>query len=292
MNTARIPSSSPVPSNEPTCSISIEVSFVTEEQGNLDNTGYTLMSAEGSDSITYMETLPGDLKNSTTQFDFACVPSGAYIFTVDDDTSKCCGVNKGYYAVKINGEEVVRERSYFISPHAFIIRTDYEPPTDQAKIQWLDKHNDVREQFHTEHGVSYRPMVWSDSLAEAATERADDIAATCEIGSDALDPWGENIGRTNFGVYNEAYVSPDFVFAGWNDFEDHPLTSWQINWRPTRYVGCATNITQMQTDGRYCHVAVCKYTRPHCNVNSTNWLNQTLEDYSMCGPSCPSEGCY
>ena len=157
------------------------------------------------------------------------MPSGIYIFTVYDDTSKCCGDNKGYYAVKINGEEVVRCSSSFTSPNAYIIRADYEPPTAQAEMQWLNKHNDVREQFHTQNGKSFRPLVWSDSLAKAAAERANDIATTCGSGSVTMDPWGENIGHTNFGVYNEAFVNPDYVFGGWNNFEDHSLTYWQIN---------------------------------------------------------------
>ena len=157
------------------------------------------------------------------------MPSGIYIFTVYDDTSKCCGDNKGYYAVKINGEEVVRCSSSFTSPNAYIIRADYEPPTAQSEMQWLNKHNDVREQFHTQNGKSFRPLVWSDSLAKAAAERANDIATTCGSGSVTMDPWGENIGHTNFGVYNEAFVNPDYVFGGWNNFEDHSLTYWQIN---------------------------------------------------------------
>ncbi|KAK1735051.1 hypothetical protein QTG54_014117 [Skeletonema marinoi] len=68
-----------------------------------------------------MEVLSGDLENATSQIDIACVSNGAYIFTVYDESGKCCGDNKGYYAVKVNGEEVVRGRSYFTSPNAYII---------------------------------------------------------------------------------------------------------------------------------------------------------------------------
>mmetsp|Transcript_9717 Transcript_9717/g.15913 ORF Transcript_9717/g.15913 Transcript_9717/m.15913 type:complete len:714 (+) Transcript_9717:103-2244(+) len=292
--TASKSSASPIPSasNEPTCTTSIEVDFVTEEQGNLDQTGYTLLSTTGSRSTTYMEVLPGDLKNMTSQNDVACVTSGAYIFTVNDESSKCCGDNRGYFAVKVNGEEVVRGKSYFTSPSAYIIRTDYQPPTDLTKVQWLNKHNIVREPFHADNGVPFAPLLWSDSLAEAAAERASDIAPTCVAGSTAMDAWGENIGST-FGGYNEEYVSPDHVLGGWNNSEDNPLTFRQIMWRPTRYVGCASNITQMNRNGIYCHVAVCKYARPgNCNVNNETWLNQTLADYSKCDPPCPTEGCY
>jgi len=290
-----LPTSSPstFPSNQPTCSISIEVDFVTEYQGNLDKTGYTLLSTAGSKSTTYMEVLPGGLENTTSQIDIACVSNGAYIFTVYDESGRCCGDNKGYYAVKVNGEEVVRGRSYFTSPNAYIIWTDYQSFTAQTKVQWLNKHNEARESFHTENDVSFAPLVWSDSLAEAAVKRANDIAPTCGSGSATMDPWGENVGRTSFGVYNEALVSPDYVFDGWDDPDDHPLTFRQIMWRPTRYVGCASNITQMDTDGPFCHVAVCYYARPgNCNVNNETWLNQTLADYSKCGPPCPNEGCY
>jgi len=290
-----LPTSSPstFPSNQPTCSISIEVDFVTEDQGNLDKTGYSLLSTAGSKSTTFMEVLPGDLENATSQIDIACVSNGAYIFTVYDESGKCCGDNKGYYAVKVNGEEVVRGRSYFTSPNAYIIRTDYQSPAAQTKVQWLNKHNEARESFHTEKDVPFAPLVWSDSLAEAAAKRANDIAPTCGSGSATMDPWGENVGRTSFGVYDEALVSPDYVFDGWDNPEDHPLTFRQIMWRPTRYVGCASNITQMDTDGPYCHVAVCYYARPgNCNVNNETWLNETLADYSKCGPPCPDEGCY
>lgn len=240
-----------------------------------------------------MEVLPGDLENATSQIDIACVSNGAYIFTVYDESGKCCGDNKGYYAVKVNGEEVVRGRSYFTSPNAYIIRTDYQSPAAQTKVQWLNKHNEARESFHTEKDVPFAPLVWSDSLAEAAAKRANDIAPTCGSGSATMDPWGENVGRTSFGVYDEALVSPDYVFDGWDNPEDHPLTFRQIMWRPTRYVGCASNITQMDSDGPFCHVAVCYYARPgNCNVNNETWLNETLADYSKCGPPCPDEGCY
>ena len=100
------------------------------------------------------------------------------------------------------------------------------------------------------------------------------------------------IGITTFGGYNEEYVSPDYVFEGW-DIEENPLTFRQIMWRATRYVGCAFNITQMSTDGQYCRVAVCKYARPgNCNVNNDPWLSQTLADYSKCDPPRPSESFY
>ena len=138
-----------------------------------------------------MEVLPGDLENATSQIDIACVSNGAYIFTVYDESGKCCGDNKGYYAVKVNGEEVVRGRSYFTSPNAYIIRTDYQAPTAQTKVQWLNKHNEARESFHTEKDVPFAPLVWSDSLAEAAAKRANDIAPTCGSGSATMDPWGE-----------------------------------------------------------------------------------------------------
>ena len=227
----------------------------------------------------------------TSQNDVACVSSGAYIFTVYDESSKCCGYNKGYFDVKVNGERVVRGSSYFTSPSAYIIRTDYQPPTDVTQVEWLNKHNSVREPFHTDNGKPFAPVVWSDSLAQAAAERASEIAPSCGAGA-AMDPWGENIGITTFGGYNEEYVSPDYVFEGWNN-EENPLTFRQIMWRATRYVGCAFNITQMDTDGQYCHVAVCKYARPgNCNVNNETWLNQTLADYSKCDPPCPTEGCY
>ncbi|KAL7435717.1 hypothetical protein ACHAXM_004802 [Skeletonema potamos] len=289
------PTNSPstLPSIEPTCTISIEVDFLTEENGNLDKTGYTLLSVAGSKSTTYLEVLSGDLKGSTSQNDIACVSKGAYIFTVDDDSGNCCGDNKGYYVVKVQGEEVVRSGPYFTSPNAYIIRTDYQPPTAQKELEWLNKHNDVREPFHTDNGVSFMQLVWSESLAQAAADRANAIAPTCGPGPTTKDPWGENVARTTFGGYNESFVTPDFVFDGWDDPVDHPLAFRQVMWRPTRYVGCASNITRMYEDGPYCYVSVCKYARPgNCNVKNETWLNQTLADYSKCGPPCADEGCF
>ena len=289
-----LPTSSPstLPSSQPTCTHSIEVAFVTEEAGNLDETGYTLLSVAGTKSLTYMKVLPGQLAGSTSQNDVACVTEGTYNFTVNDESFKCCGDNKGYYTVNVDGEEVVRGGSYFTSPNAYIIRTDYQPPTADAKAEWLNKHNDVRETFQTENGVSFRQLVWSEGLTQAAAVRANDIAPTCGPGS-LKDIYGENIARTVFGGYNETFVTPDYVFDGWDDPEEHPFTFRQIMWRPTRYVGCATKINQMFADGHYCYVAVCKYARPgNCNVNNETWLNETLADYSKCDPSCPEEGCF
>lgn len=240
-----------------------------------------------------MEAKPGDLSNFTTHNDVACVSKGAYIFTVSDESGNCCGVNKGYFAVKVNGEEVVRGSQYFEDPEAYIIRTDYEPPTDETKVQWLNKHNEVRQTFHTENDVSFKQLVWSESLTQAAADRANDIALTCGYDSPDSQPWGENLSTTTFDGYNDMYVSPDYVFDGWTDPVMHPLTFRQVMWRSTRYVGCASNIAQMSENGLYCHVVVCKYARPgNCNVNNDTWLNQTLADYSACDPACAYEGCY
>lgn len=293
------PSTSPTsylsdsPSNEPTCTISIEVDFVTEEEGSLKETGFTLLSVSGSKSTTYMEVMPGDLEGQDSHNQVACVEEGSYIFTVTDDSRKCCGDDRGYYFVKVSGEEVVRGGTNFQSPEAYIIRTDYKPPTAETSVQWLKEHNDARQTFYEENNVTFAPMVWSDSLMQAAANRANSIAPTCGSGPANTDPWGENVARTTFVGYNEKYVKPEWVFNGWNDPVNAPWVYRQAMWRPTRYVGCASNITQMYEDGPYCHVAVCKYTRPgNCGIVEETWLNQTLADYSSCGPPCPDDGCH
>jgi hypothetical protein len=293
------PSTSPTshpsdsPSNEPTCTISIEVDFVTEEEGSFKETGFTLLSVSGSKSTTYMEVMPGDLEGQDSHNQVACVEEGSYILTVTDDSRKCCGNDRGYYVVKVRGEEVVRGGANFESPEAYIIRTDYKPPTAETSVQWLKEHNDARQTFYEENNVTFAAMVWSDSLVQAAAKRANAIAPTCGSGPANTDPWGENVARTTFVGYNEKYVKPEWVLNGWNDPVNAPWVFRQAMWRPTRYVGCASNITQMYVDGPYCHVAVCKYTRPgNCGIVEETWLNQTLADYSSCGPPCPDDGCH
>ena len=281
------------PTNEPTCTISIEVDFVTEEEGSLKETGLTLLSFSGSKSTTYMEVMPGELEGQDSYNQVACVEEGSYIFTVTDDSRKCCGDDRGYYVVKVNGEEVVRGGTNFQSPEAYIIRTDYKPPTDETSVQWLKEHNDARLTFYEENNVTNAALVWSDSLMQAAASRANAIAPTCGSGPANTDPWGEIVARTTFVGYKEKYVSPEWVFNGWNDPVNAPSVFRQAMWKPTRYVGCASNITQMYEGGPYCHVTVCKYARPgNCGIVEETWLNQTLADYSSCGPPCPDDGCY
>jgi pathogenesis-related protein 1 len=139
-------------------------------------------------------------------------------------------------------------------------QSPYPPaqPTSPAPLaqQLLDGHNAVR----TRVGVP--PLRWSDSLAQAAQDWADYLAATRTFFHSPDNQDGENLYAISGGT-----ASPDDVVSAWaQEASGYTISRdtcsgvcghyTQIVWRDTREVGCAV-ATDTQRE-----VWVCEYYPP------------------------------
>jgi len=275
--------------------VPIEVNIITDRFAKEDETGYRLMShpEDSTEPVTYLERT--EMDNSATYTDKICLPKGRYMFTVYDSLNGlCCGGGKGEYSVKSKGTEILYGGGFPTSSISYTILAGVEDMSDEDK-QWLDGHNSRRRTFHIDNGKTFKPLVWSESLAQAAADYAVTITPNCEI-LRKNDPWGQNVAIYSNSVISQNQILPDTVLRYMFDNKlnaDYPNNNQltQIAWRGSRYVGCATLIEQSNS-GAYCHVSVCKYARPgNCSVNQDNWLEKTLADRSNCGKVCPDDIC-
>ena len=144
------------------------------------------------------------------------------------------------------------------------------------------------------YGKSYVPVKWSSSLANNAQSYANYLAAYNGCNnlrhgdSNSRGGAGENL-AANWGS-GATDPSPDSVLTRWTDESEASSAGGhftQVIWRGTRYVGCAT------ASNSGCYIQVCRYIAPgNCNLSRNNWMQTTLADSSLCGPQCPSEGCF
>ncbi len=276
--------------------VPLEVKIITDQFADVDKTGYHLISHpdDSPEPVTYLERT--EMSNSATYNDSICVPKGRYIFTVYDELNGlCCGGGRGEYSVKSKGTEILNGGGFPAPAVSYTILAGVEPDMSDVEKQWLDGHNIRRKKFHTENGKTFKPLVWSESLAEAAATYASALTPNCEI-VQKTDAWGHNLAVVSLGTITPNRILPDTVLRYMFDRKigaDYPNNNQltQIAWRGSRYLGCASLIEQGKS-GDYCHVSVCKYARPgNCSVNQDNWLEKTLADRSNCGKVCPDDGC-
>mmetsp|Transcript_21431 Transcript_21431/g.32091 ORF Transcript_21431/g.32091 Transcript_21431/m.32091 type:complete len:395 (-) Transcript_21431:126-1310(-) len=276
--------------------VPIEVNIITDQYAEEDETSYRLISHPEDNStepVTYLERT--EMDNSATYTDKICVPKGRYMFTVYDKLNGlCCGGGRGEYSIKSKGTEILYGGRFQTPSISYTILAGVEDMSDEDK-QWLDGHNSRRRTFHMENGKTFKPLVWSESLAKAAADYAATITPNCQI-LQKKDPWGQNVAINSQSVISQNQILPDTVLGYMFDRKlnaDYPSNNQltQIAWRGSRYVGCASLIEQSNS-GAYCHVSVCKYARPgNCSVNQDNWLEKTLADRSNCGKACPDDVC-
>ena len=211
----------------------------------------------------------------------------------------CCANGAGYYSVSIDGEEVVYGGYFTDQRISHKIIAGYNPSLSTRDIEWLDAHNTLREKFHLDNKVEYRPLTWSPKLAASAAKWRDELLKTCQISGESGVMEGENISaKTVTGQgENSQGDNPQTVMQRWVDSkvddgypDNQSLT--QVMWRGTRYLGCADGSAQLGS--KVCYVSVCRYARAgNCSVKSYgSWLAATLEDHTKCGPICPGEGCH
>lgn len=173
--------------------------------------------------------------------------------------------------------------------------TCFEPRTDEEK-DYLDEHNASREEYHTFHGADYKPLQWSNDLADSAASYANDLLQYCCVpGGLKHDDtnngkFGENL-ASNCGASNSDWGRKPHarnILNRWVDME-HSKESYvnkrhytQALWRGTEQVGCGVAERDMGNN-KMCHMQVCRYQKPgNCGANQSNYLEKMLADFSGC----------
>ncbi len=122
----------------------------------------------------------------------------------------------------------------------------------------LDAHNAVRA------GVGEKPLVWSEKLAQAAQQWADQLIKEGTFRHRPRSSWGQNL----YDVTGGEFV-PEQIVKGWAaEVKDYDYASnsckkericghyTQIVWRDARELGCAV------AKGGNREVWVCEYSPP------------------------------
>ena len=256
---------------------------------------------KSEDPVVYISYAVGDLENNNLYTDTVCVPAGNYELYVEDSfRGLCCSGGKGYYAVKVDGVEILYGGSYNNFPsdsisHDIIIGDGIEV-SDRAK-EWLDAHNTRRESFHETEGTEYKPLVWSNALEKDAEAWLQEIFVNCKTVRESGLVEGENLSFRKVGIPRDT-EEPENILKRWVDLkmnkgypQNESLT--QAMWRATRYLGCADGSKKM-ADGQICYASICRYSRAgNCQMGKyDDWKEPTLADRTQCGPVCPDDGCH
>lgn len=291
----------------------VRISLQTDKQGY--ETSWTLESIHYNEarSTNYSTVIAAVDENTYDSYqedskEFT-LPRGAYRFTLKDAFGDgfCCRDFQGYYAVTIDGREVIKG-GYYQSEVTYDFQIGYFPEMTAREKEWLVAHNVRRKTWHEGHGVSYVPLRWSAALAEQAQSWADKLTEACEvvgIDHEKNVVEGENLaknqadGRKGMGQL----YPPDNILKRWVDYEaDLPnpynLHLTQALWRASKYVGCADALREDE-DGSVCRIQVCRYAKSgNCQLGKYSdqggeyWLIPMLADDSKCPPECPPEGCF
>lgn len=167
--------------------------------------------------------------------------------------------------------------------------TCFAPRTSEEYDYWVE-HNARRRKYHSMYGVDFKPLGWSNELADESTRYANELLQFCCTSTLKHDETnihhGENL-ASSCGTRPGA-KSADEVVSRWVENE-HQLENYreklhytQVLWRSTSLVGCGVAQRSMD-DGRTCQMQVCRYHKPgNCGLDQNNWLNEMLKDDTRC----------
>jgi hypothetical protein len=296
LNPTKKPTPKPImsPAINPANLHSVDISVKTDNYAK--ETGYKFEKVDGN--VLLLNKAKGSLTTNMVHKNNFLVEKGQYRFTITDDFAGLEG--GGYFAVSVDGEEVLWDdkwQTQVSKSQVYTIGAGYQPTMTSRDRSWLTAHNTRRKIFHEAQGKTYRPLVWSTDLADAASNWVDEIISTCKITRESGLEEGENIStRTASGERNEG---PDVILARWVDKKSgqgfpNNQSMTQALWRGTRYVGCKDKMT-VSSAGVRCYVSICRYARAgNCAMGQYNgdWKTGTLADRTKCGPPCPSNTCY
>ena len=162
------------------------------------------------------------------------------------------------------------------------------------ETNWLNEHNNRRQEHHENYGVQYKPLSWSSGLQTLAQAKADYHASVCSL----IDTNKSDYGKNSIMKLGGSSLTPEVALSQWftesrirEGYPDNGAMT-QVLWRASEYVGCATS----DVDG--CAIAICYYARPgNCGMDEStrgingDWETKTYADTSLCIPFCPPEGC-
>ena len=277
---------------------------VLTDQFSKSETAYAFTSKpanKNEDPVVYISKAVGDLENEQLYSDTVCVPAGTYELYVEDSfRGLCCSGGKGYYAVKVDGEEILYGGSYANFPgdsvtHDIVLGGDFG--TDDRAVEWLSVHNTRRQSHHEKEGTEYRPLVWSNTLENDARNWLQQILKECKTVREQGVAEGENLSFRKVGNVRDT-EEPENMLKRWVDLKvnkSYPenASMTQALWRATRYVGCADGSKNM-ADGDICYASICRYARAgNCVMGKCHdWKEPTFADRTSCGPVCPDDGCH
>ncbi len=263
----------------------------------------------------------GPFNQAVESYAGICVPAGTLQVVATDASGD--GMIDGYYEIELEGVVVVPRTgsdSWSRRVHTFdtSISTDitgaptpspspapntdddfisgrntcYEPRTEEEN-DYLNKHNDRRMTYHSMLDADYKPLQWSNELADSAAAYATELLQYCctqELPHDSTNggSYGENLasncGSGSWGLKPAA----EQILTRWVDNE-HDLPRYvnkrhytQVLWRGTERVGCGVAERDMG-NRKTCHMQVCRYQKPgNCGANNWNYLEKMLADSSRC----------
>lgn len=277
---------------------------VMTDQHSKSETAYALTSKpsnKNEDPVVYISKAVGELENEQLYSDTVCVPAGTYELYVEDSfRGLCCSGGQGYYAVQLDGEEILYGGSFANFPgesvtHEIVVGGDFGA-SDRA-AEWLNAHNSRRETFHEAEGTEYKPLVWSNSLEKDAANWLKEIFVDCKTVREPGMAEGENLSFRKVGGPRDT-EEPENILNRWvglkmgKDYPDNSSLT-QVMWRGTRYVGCSDGSKTMSS-GEICYASICRYARAgNCVMGKyDDWKEATLADRTTCGPVCPDDGCH
>ncbi|KAL7516321.1 hypothetical protein ACHAWX_001349 [Stephanocyclus meneghinianus] len=277
---------------------------VMTDKFSKSETAYAFSSrptVEAEAPIVYIAKGVGELENEKKYTDTVCVPPGTYELYVEDSfRGLCCAGGQGYYDVKINGVEILYGGNFATFREdsvTHVIVVGEGPEMSDRDEEWLVAHNTRRESFHKAEGTEYRPLVWSNALADDAANWVDEILTDCSTKRESGLIEGENLSFRKVRVPRTT-EGPNSILNRWVDLKmgkDYPdnQSLTQAMWRATRYVGCSDKNTTY-ADGFICYASICRYARAgNCAMGQyDDWKVPTLADRTVCGPVCPDDGCH